>query len=122
MKLFEVDSGYASDVDALFRVLKGETDRKGGKATLTWPAFVNYVNQFDLPLGGLHSDKGKMIAALKNLSPSLGAMIKSVDAGGNIELDLNNQPGDQTAAQGGSGGPSVDAMASSNAKELKPQF
>lgn len=121
MKLFEVDSSYAGDTGGLLRILKGEADKKGGKVKLTWPAFYSYLNQFDLPLGGLRSDKGKMIAALKNLLPSLGAIIKTHDDTG-IELDLNNQPGDQTAAQGGSGGPSVDAMASSNAKELKPQI
>lgn len=115
MKLFEVDLGSARVV---LKILKGMADEKGGRGEIPYPAFLNKLKQFDLPIGGLNSDRQQMITALKNAIPELGAIIKDVKPDGTIVLDKTNDPANQAKK---SGGPTVDKMASSNT-DLTPNI
>jgi len=115
MKLFEVDLGSARIV---LKVLKGLADRQGGRGEIPYAALLNKLKPYDLPIGGLNSDRQQMIVALKNAIPDLGAIINDVKPDGTIVLDKTNEPADQIKKTGGS---SIDKMASSNT-DLTPNI
>ena len=117
MKLLEVDTGA---VQVVLKILRGLANEHGRTGEIPYAAFLNKMRAFDLPLGGPDSDRQQVIAALKNANPQLGAIIKDVKPDGTIVLDKTNEPADQAAGQ--AGGPAVDAMASSNAKQLSPKL
>jgi hypothetical protein len=69
---------------------------------------MNILQKFDLPLGGIDSDKQKIMTALKNTIDPTGDVIKDIGPDGSLIL---NNP--QDAAQPDStGGSSIDQMAS----------
>lgn len=112
MRLFEVDLGSARDVLA---VLQGQANRAGQSSTLPFAVVMKLIQPFGL---GISSPDG--LIALKNKVDPAGDVIQDIDDQGNVILNTSeanlNQPQEPT------GSPAVDAMASSNAKQLKPNI
>ena len=115
MRLFEVDLGSARDVLA---VLQGQANKMGTPSTLPFPAVMNILNQFDL---GISTPDG--LIALKNAVDPAGDVIADVLDDGTILLKTNaKNPNQDKAQQPASGSSNLDAMASRNAKKLKPDL
>jgi hypothetical protein len=112
MRLFEVDLGSARDVLA---VLQGQANREGQSSTIPFSAVIRLLAPYDL---GINTPDG--LIALKNAVDPAGDVIQDIDDNGNVILntgeDNPNQPQEPT------GSPAVDAMASSNAKQLSPNI
>jgi hypothetical protein len=112
MRLFEVDLGSARDVLA---VLQGQANSAGQSSTIPFPAVIRLLAPYDL---GINTPDG--LIALKNAVDPAGDVIQDIDDQGNVILNTGeanpNQPQEPT------GSPAVDAMASSNAKELSPDI
>lgn len=115
MRLFEVDIGSARDVLA---VLQGQSDKIGSSATIPFPAVLKLLRPFAL---GINTPDG--LIALKNKVDPAGDVIADILDTGAIVLNTkekNPQQADQTASPNAT--PNVDAMASSNAKNLQPNI
>ena len=112
MRLLEVDLGSARDVLA---VLQGQSNKEGQSSTLPFAAVMKLIQPFGL---GISSPDG--LIALKNAVDPAGDVIQDVDDQGNVILktDASNPAQPQEPA----GSPAVDAMASSNAKQLSPNI
>jgi hypothetical protein len=112
MRLFEVDLGSARDVLA---VLQGQANREGQSSTIPFSAVIRLLAPYDL---GINTPDG--LIALKNAVDPAGDVIQDIDDNGNVILNTGeanpNQPQEPT------GSPAVDAMASSNAKQLSPNI
>ena len=112
MRLFEVDLGSARDVLA---VLQGQANRAGQSSTLPFAVVIKLIRPFGL---GISTPDG--LIALKNKVDPAGDVIQDIDDQGNVILNTGvanpNQP------QEPAGSPAVDAMASSNAKQLSPNI
>jgi hypothetical protein len=112
MRLFEVDLGSARDVLA---VLQGQANSAGQSSTIPFSAVIRLLAPYDL---GINTPDG--LIALKNAVDPAGDVIQDIDDQGNVILNTGeanpNQPQEPT------GSPAVDAMASSNAKELSPDI
>jgi hypothetical protein len=112
MRLFEVDLGSARDVLA---VLQGQANSAGQSSTIPFSAVIRLLAPYDL---GINSPDG--LIALKNAVDPAGDVIQDIDDQGNVILNTGeanpNQPQEPT------GSPAVDAMASSNAKQLSPNI
>jgi hypothetical protein len=112
MRLFEVDLGSARDVLA---VLQGQANRAGQSSTIPFSAVIRLLAPYDL---GINTPDG--LIALKNAVDPAGDVIQDIDDNGNVILNTGeanpNQPQEPT------GSPAVDAMASSNAKQLSPNI
>jgi hypothetical protein len=112
MRLFEVDLGSARDVLA---VLQGQANSAGQSSTIPFSAVIRLLAPYDL---GISTPDG--LIALKNAVDPAGDVIQDIDDQGNVILNTGeanpNQPQEPT------GSPAVDAMASSNAKELSPDI
>lgn len=117
MRLFEVDTGA---VIPILKVLRGLAANNETSGEIPFATVMNYLKKFDLPLGGMDSDRQQVMTALKNSLGPAGAIIKDIKPDGAIVLDKPQDPAQATAAQ--SAGPSVDAMASSNSKQLQPNI
>jgi hypothetical protein len=114
MRLFEVDQGSARDVLA---VLKGLADKNQKTAELPFPTVLNILRPFGL---GIATPDG-LIALKNNVDPN-GSVIKDIMDDGTVILNTEvPDPKDQKQTQA-SGGPSVDKMAKSNSKNLKPDL
>jgi hypothetical protein len=117
MKLFEVDQGSARDVLA---VLKGLANKPGHQqpVELPFPTVLNILRPFGL---GIATPDG--LIALKNNVDPQGSVIQDIKDDGTLVLNTNvKNPNDQPKQPKQGGGPSVDRMASSNAKNLKPDL
>lgn len=114
MRLFEVDLGSARDILA---VLQGQADRMGQSATIPFPAVMKMLKPFGL---GISTPDG--LIALKNAVDPTGDVIADVLDNGSVVLKTKEQNPNQDQANQTGSGPSVDAMASSNAKELSPNI
>ena len=113
MRLYEIDLGSARDVLA---VIKGEADRLGQPSTLPFTAVMQILKKMNL---GINTPDG--LIALKNAVDPNGDVIKNVDDNGTVTLNTKAQRPDQTPPATG-GSPTIDAMASKNAKNLKPDI
>ena len=118
MRLFEVDQGSARDVLA---VIQGLADKQGQTSELPFPVVMNILKPFGL---GISTPDG--LIALKNAVDPQGDVIKDVSDNGTITLNTKTQDpnADQKAGAdtGKATGPSVDAMAASNSKQLSPNI
>ena len=114
MRLFEVDLGSARDVLA---VLQGQANRAGQSSTLPFATVMKLIQPFGL---GISSPDG-LIALKNNIDPA-GDVIADVLDNGSILLNTDKPNPNQDPAQQTGGGPAVDAMASSNAKNLSPNI
>ncbi len=117
MRLFEVDTGA---VVPILKVLRGLAANNETSGEIPFATVMNYLKKFDLPLGGLESDRQQVMTALKNSLGPAGEIIKDIKPDGTLVLDKPQDPAQATAAQ--TAGPSVDAMAASNAKTLSPKI
>lgn len=115
MRLLEVDQGSAREVLA---VLQGQADRAGQPSTIPFPAVMKMIRPFGL---GISTPDG--LIALKNAVDPAGDVIADVLDNGSVVLKTKVQnPNQDQAPATDAGGPSVDAMASSNAKQLSPNI
>jgi hypothetical protein len=112
MRLFEVDLGSARDVLA---VLQGQANNAGQSSTIPFSAVIRLLAPYDL---GINTPDG--LIALKNAVDPAGDVIQNIDDQGNVILNTGEANPNQ--AQEPTGSPAVDAMASSNAKELSPDI
>lgn len=115
MRLFEVDLGSARDVLA---VLQGQANKVGQASTLPFPVVMKLLRPFDL---GISTPDG--LIALKNAVDPAGDVIADILDDGSVLLntDAENPNTDQAAAAPAASS-AVDAMASSNAKQLSPKI
>jgi len=114
MRLFEVDLGSARDVLA---VLQGQANKSDQPSTLPFPVVMNILKPYGL---GISTPDG--LIALKNAVDPAGDVIADILDDGSVLLKTNaTNPNQDQAAQAGSS-PALDAMASRNAKKLKPDI
>ena len=117
MRLFEVDLGSARDVLA---VMQGLADKEGQESKLPFPVVMNILRPF-----GLGISTPDALIALKNSVDPNGDVIKDIADDGTVTLNTKVQ-GVETSqdqpAQPAAGGPAIDAMASANAINLKPNI
>ena len=117
MRLFEVDQGSVRDV---LSVLKGLADRNGNAASVPFPTAMNILRPFSL---GISTPDG--LIALKNaIDPQGDVFDVSDDGKGTLILNTNvkdAQP-EQNPANQKASSPSIDKMAKSNSKNLKPDL
>jgi hypothetical protein len=113
MRLFEVDDS-AREVLAVFQ---GQANRAGKSSTLPFATVMNLLKSFDL---GISTPNG--LIALKNAIDPAGDVIDEIQDDGTVILKTkaDNPNKDQAAKQ--PAGPSVEKMASSNAKTLSPKI
>ena len=114
MRLFEVDLGSARDVLA---VLQGQADRAGQSSTLPFQAVLKLLRPFHL---GISTPDG--IIALKNTVDPAGDVIQDILDDGSIVLNTKTPSQNKDEPVKGAGSPAIDAMASSNAKQLTPNI
>ena len=115
MRLFEVDLGSARDVLA---VLQGKANGADKPSTLPFPVVMNILKPFGL---GISTPDG--LIALKNAVDPAGDVISDILDDGTVLLKTTAQnPNQDRAQQPPSGSSSLDAMASRNAKNLKPDI
>ena len=115
MRLFEVDLGSARDVLA---VLQGKANSADKPSTLPFPVVMNILRPYGL---GISTPDG--LIALKNAVDPAGDVIADVLDDGSVLLKTNAQnPNADQAAPAGTSSPALDAMASRNAKKLKPDI
>jgi hypothetical protein len=112
MRLFEVDLGSARDVLA---VLQGQANSAGQSSTIPFSAVIRLLAPYDL---GISTPDG--LIALKNAVDPAGDVIQDIDDQGNVILNTGEANPNQPQEPAGS--PAVDAMASSNAKQLSPNI
>lgn len=111
MRLFEVDLGSARDVLA---VMQGLADKEGQSSELPFPVVMNIIKPF-----GLGVSTPDALVALKNaIDPTGDVFDVSDDGKGTVILNTKVKDQDQGTAPDKATGPSVDAMASSNSKNL----
>lgn len=114
MRLFEVDLGSARDVLA---VLQGLANKEGQSSELPFPVVMNMLKPFGL---GISSPDG--LIALKNKVDPTGDVIQDVLDNGTVILNTKVPSDEKDAAVKKPTGPSVDKMASANAKDLTPNI
>jgi hypothetical protein len=115
MRLFEVDLGSARDVLA---VLQGQANKSDQPSTLPFPVVMNILKPYGL---GISTPDG--LIALKNVVDPAGDVIADILDDGSVLLKTNaKNPNQDQAAQTGGSSPALDAMASRNAKKLKPDI
>jgi hypothetical protein len=114
MRLYEVDLGSARDVLA---VLQGQADRAGQASTLPFAVVMKLIRPFGL---GINTPDG--LIALKNKVDPAGDVIADILDNGAVVLNTKTKNPNQDPAQQTGGSPAVDAMASSNAKNLSPNI
>jgi hypothetical protein len=114
MRLFEVDTGSARDVLA---VLQGQANRAGQSSTLPFAAVMNLLKSFDL---GISTPDG--LIALKNAVDPAGDVISDILDNGTVILKTKADNPNKDQAPKQPAGPSVEKMASSNAKTLAPKI
>ena len=114
MRLFEIDLGSARDVLA---VLQGLANKEGQSSELPFPVVMNMLKPFGL---GISSPDG--LIALKNKVDPAGDVIQDVLDNGTIILNTKIPSDEKDAAVKKPTGPSVDKMASANAKNLTPNI
>jgi len=108
MRLFEVDQGSARDVLA---VLQGQANRQGQSSELPFPVVMNILK----PLGlGISTPDG--LRALKNSLDPAGDVIADILDNGTVVLNTKTASNQKPDAAQTPAGPSVDQMASRNAK------
>ena len=115
MRLFEVDLGSARDVLA---VLQGQANKSDQPSTLPFSTVMNILKPYGL---GISTPDG--LIALKNAVDPAGDVISDILDDGSVLLKTNaTNPNKDQAAQAGASSPALDAMASRNAKKLKPDI
>jgi hypothetical protein len=115
MKLYEVDQGSVRDVLA---VLQGLANKDNASSSLPFPTVMNILKPFAL---GISTPDG--LIALKNAVDPQGDVFDVSDDGkGTLILNTNNKKPEQQVAPKKATGPSVDKMASANAKNLSPKI
>jgi hypothetical protein len=115
MRLYELDYGSARDV---LQILKGLADKSGSSSELPFNSIKGIFKSFDYPIGNGGPESKELLLKIKNLIDPTGTIIADVTDKAAIVL-ATDKPTDNpdVAAEKGSS-PSVDAMASSNAKTL----
>ena len=111
MRLFEVDAGGAREVLA---VLQGLANKPGKEQSseLPWHTVKGFLDRFAL---GISTPDG--LIALKNQIDPNGDVIQDVKDDGTLVLNTQFQnPNDEPQLDVPKGGPTVDKMASRNAK------
>jgi len=108
MRLFEVDQGSARDVLA---VLQGQANQQGQSSELPFPVVMHMLK----PLGlGISTPDG--LRALKNALDPAGDVIADILDNGTVVLKTKTASDQKPDAAQTPAGPSVDQMASRNAK------
>jgi len=115
MRLYELDYGSARDV---LQILKGLADKGGSSSELPFNSIKGVFKSFDYPIGDGGPESKEVLLKIKNLIDPTGTVIADVSDKAAIILatDKPTDNPDVPAEKGSS--PSVDAMASSNAKTL----
>lgn len=114
MRLLEVDLGSARDVLA---VLQGQANRAGQSSTLPFAVVMKLIRPFGL---GINTPDG--LIALKNAVDPAGDVIADILDNGAVLLKTNTTNPDKEKPAEVGASPAVSAMASSNAKQLKPNI
>lgn len=117
MKLFELDLG---SVRTVLAVLQRQASKPGSTGEIPYAVVMRIADQFDLPLGGLNSDRQRMMIALKNAVDPAGDVIKDIKPDGTLVLNKPNDPAEVGNGNAG-GGSTVDKMAKSNT-DLTPNI
>lgn len=117
MRLFEVDT---SAVIPILKVLTGLAGSKDTSGEIPFSTVMHYLKPYDLPLGGVDSDRQQIMTALKRSLGPAGEIIKDIKTDGSIVLKKVENPSQVQAAQ--TPGPNIDQMASSGAKKLNPEI
>lgn len=121
MRLFEVAS--PDSARTILAVIQGLADRNDIPSELPFAAFKNYIKGDEMGIG-----TPKALIAFKNQVDPTSDVISDIkdDGKGNVTVILNTQtksPDQQQAQPANTGqGPSIDTMASSNAKQLQPNI
>lgn len=111
MRLFEVDLGGAREIMA---VLQGLANKPGQEqaSDLPWPTVKGLLDKFAL---GISTPDG--LIALKNKIDPNGDVIQDIKDDGTVTLNTQFQnPNNDPESPVPTGGPTVDKMASRNAK------
>ena len=119
MRLFEVAPGGFRDV---LSVLKGLADVDGRSSVIPFPVLKQNLEPFGLALGRGDEYSRKTLVAFKNEYDPKGEIIKDITDKAGIVLNTDVPTDDQSPAVQKPTGPSVDAMASSNSKQLSPNI
>ena len=123
MRLFEVDSSI--DVGGAKLALSNYRDmaNKSNKPMeLSFPEVLNILKPFKLPLGGMSSDRDKIMIALKNMIDVPGDVFDvKGDGKGTVILNTGVKDPNQQPAANKPVGPSVEKMAKSNT-DLTPNI
>ena len=114
MRLCEVDLGSARDVLA---VLQGQANKSDQPSTLPFPVVMNILRPYGL---GISTPDG--LIALKNAVDPAGDVIADILDNGAVLLKTKTANPDKEAPAEVGASPAVSAMASSNAKQLKPNI
>lgn len=120
MRLFELDLGSARGILRLLQRKANApgSDGRGKPLTIPFPAMIQMLNQYDL---GINTPDGLRKWAEAVDAP--GAVIdKVLDDGSVIIKTTVANPNQDQAPQPSSSSSTIDAMASRNAKNLKPDI
>lgn len=108
MRLFEVDQG---DALAALQVLKGLADQRGGTVTMPFPEVQKFVSKFNLAIGSV----GSLQALINTVDPQ--GNTATINDDGTVTLTTKSaNPNKPSGVIAQPKGPSIDAMASKNAR------
>jgi hypothetical protein len=110
MRLFEVDRSSARDVLA---VLRSQSDKSESHLTIPFNSVMRLLKPYDL---GISTPEG-LRSLVAEIDPQ-GSVIADILDNGSVVLNTKKPNPNQDAAIERGTGPSVDQMASSNAKTL----
>lgn len=111
MRLYEIET---KSMLPILKVLQGLAAKQNDKGAIPFPVVMGHLKSFDLPVGGLESDRQKMMTAIKNEIDPEGNIIKTVNADGSIVLNVPKDPQQAVAAK--TPGPDIDQMAKQGAR------
>lgn len=113
MRLYEI----ATDLDSIvpiLHVLRGLAAKTDSNGSIPFPVLMNHLQKFDLPIGGLESDRQRIVQAIKDTLGPAGKIISKINADGSIVVDVPKDPSQKIALK--TPGPDIDAMASQGAR------
>ena len=115
MRLYELDYGSLRDI---LQILKGLADKSGSSSELPFNSIKGIFRSFDYPIGDGGPESRDLLLKIKNLIDPTGTVIADVTDKAAIILATDTPGENQDAAAKKATGPSVDAMASKNAKTI----
>jgi hypothetical protein len=102
----------------VLRVLRGLADNEGQPSTLPFPNVLKVIAPFNT---GISTPDG-LIKFINDVDPEGNTLSISQDNSGNVILNTKEKDPEKPGVDMPSTGPSVDAMASSNSKNLQPNI